>query len=141
MEPSKCRHLVAKFASIFKWLTITQVTKSISGFVVRLAMFLSQLVWNQMHLFLDWIQNWAQDGATCNHPKFGYQLVLHALVLNLSTSLVAPFLLPLCLRFPYYQKFSHQMAPLALVPILATRRRYLHCPIAFDCPIGSISKY
>ena len=70
-----------------------------------------------------------------HHPKF---------VTSWCYLQVAPFAYPLCLRFAYYQKFSHKMAPLkfshqmvplAMVPILATRRRHLHCYIALDCPI------
>ena len=45
-------------------------------------------------------------------------------------------------------KFDHQMAPLALVPNLATkwqnmlsRLSHLHCHIALDCPIAIITKW
>ena len=34
-------------------------------------------------------------------------------------------------------KFGHQVVPLALVSILATRWRHLHCYIAWDCPLTS----
>ena len=37
--------------------------------------------------------------------------------------------------------FDHQMVPLALVTILATRWRHLHCNIALDCLISIISLY
>ena len=36
-------------------------------------------------------------------------------------------------------KFGHQLAPLALLPKLATRLCYLYCYIALDCPIDIIS--
>ena len=54
--------------------------------------------------------------------NFGHQIALHALVVDLAN-----------IRY----KFGHQVLPLALVSILATRWRHLHCHIVWDFPLAS----
>ena len=59
--------------------------------------------------------------------KFGNNMASLAFVTNSTTNT--------CISC----KFGHQMVPLALLPKLATRLRYLHCYIAMHGPICIIS--
>ena len=75
--------------------------------------------------FVTWFQFRPPGGATCISCKFGLQMALLVLLVNVAHSWC----------FLHHQayngyKFSHQMAPLALFPKLATRSRHLRNCIA-----------
>ena len=80
----------------------------------------TRIVWNWFQWnFLNWLQIWPPDGATC----IGHWLP------------ILPLDAPLAYWFQIWPpdganciscKFAHQMAPLALVPYLTTRWHHLH---------------
>ena len=81
-------------------------------------------------------------GAQMVPFESGHQVMLLAPISNLATRwrylhqlLIGPPSGTTCIG----TKFSHEVAPLALVPKLVTRLCHLHCCIALDCPIGIIS--
>ena len=65
----------------------------------------TRIVWNWFQWnFLNWLQIWPPDGATCIGCQFCHRM--HHLHID--------------------SKFDHQMAPIALVANLPTRWRHLH---------------
>ena len=65
----------------------------------------TRIVWNWFQWnFLNWLQIWPPDGATCIGCQFCHRM--HHLHID--------------------SKFDHQMAPIALVPYLTTRWHHLH---------------
>ena len=84
------------------------------------------------------LQIWPPDGATCILHFF--QSWPTGRVTCIATlPWIALLALSVCTCIG--SKFGHQLAPLALLPKLATRLCYLYCYIALDCPIDIISLY
>ena len=76
---------------------------------------------------------WPSASATCMVLSTNYQGLLYIGIINSIELVSSSARVTTCICW----KFSHQVAPLALVRNLATRWRHMHCHIAWDFLIGS----
>jgi len=130
----------------------TQGVESITWVNISTRIVSNWFQWN----FLNWLQIWPPDGATCiryqfchrmHHmhidSKFDHQMAPFALVSYLTTKVVhqvESLTLPNCLGLPYCPIALLPYCPIALLPYCSIAL-LLYCPIALlpYCPIALVS--
>ena len=134
MWQRKLRNLVANFANNASGATWWPNAKPIQ--VVTLGGQRCNL-YKWLHLVAKFASNashrvnfWVRC-ASGNVSKLGYQVAPLASIEHWATHQVT--------ALSFFLTNGNQVAPLALVPKLATRLCHSHCHIALECPIGMIS--